>query len=413
MVVLQTGSAESFPLLVLSTFLVIPIIMTNICVSKRYQGMSIFSTLFCLTSLLFSAAMLYTVARKKSFELSVLGCYIQGIIIQFSAVSMVTLWMIIAYILKVVVVHKQRTLFIRKLIANKGKAIILSLIPPILLTAIPLTLAPAVPQRGAPICWIQEDVVTRIAAFDGWMLLALIIGGFQSCVVVQHLVSLAPSKKYSAPSDDTEESARMLIMQKTIKDYVVRHTLFLVGFLFVFIGIAQNSIVNWWSSSFSGANRTNTTSRPANRHELSDRIFQDTYSIIGILVFLVFGTALDMRTLWWRWLCWFNKHTEDGLHEEEDNGIRRDTSIAISIDNAFLDEVTLRGSFRSSISSLGENFNVNDTQVSLSKSIESNGARNIFRKDVGNTGHSPRHFLGLEEGGHVVESENQVVLEDA
>ncbi len=361
------ASPESFPLLCASAALVVPVILTNLCVAKRREGVSVFSTGFLLASLAFSCAVAWTSpALPDSLSPAANGtgaprmllaesgmrtvCYVQGALIQFTCVAMVSYWLLVGLVLKKVVVDHHTMTDVKR---RRHMYALAALLPAVLLTAIPLAIHAPVPQRSMPACWLREVPAMRLPGFDGWMLLALLVGGYHVVRVVRTLASLGLMGKLCADSwpappvvcsmdcdnqtaqqhhqqqqqppqrpapwaEHAQQTPEERLRAQTVRDYVVRHTLFLIAFLVVSIGVGQQLVVQLIMQY--------------HHNRLSSRVFQDAYSSVGILGFLVFGTALDVRTLWWRWFrrvccCGYCcDNAEEGEGEEEEGWSRRGSS---------------------------------------------------------------------------------------
>ena len=270
-------SLESFYLLLLSIFLVLPVILANLCSRARRSGPSLFSTYFLFSSLLCSSLMLITNAEfttrllKLSANSTLVDvqngtamCWVQGVLLQFSVVAMVFSWLVISFVLKRIVINNEKLLDIMK---DKYRLTAAWLIPSIMLTILPFVRNPPEPQAVLPYCWLHNNTVYKLTSFYGWMFLVTVLGGSNIIPVVQKLRNFW--------------SAAMEHDTKTIRDYIRRHTWFFVLFAVVFVAVIQYTLstglgISTW-------------------YRISSHIFVIALSSIGIMGFLVFGTA---RALW-------------------------------------------------------------------------------------------------------------------
>ena len=315
-------STVSFVLLLLSAFLVIPVCLANGCLQQRRKGPSIYTSLFLSSSLLFSCTMLVTnrrVATLLHYNVSDMThpqCWVQGIAVQFSATSMTTSWLIVAHVLYQIVVKDQKT---KQIMSNKCYLMIVWwLIPSTILTVVPFLIKKPVWQTNLDFCWLNEDATYQLLSFHIWMFLIALLGARKIVPVLQKLRNYCRSGSTNI----------------TIRDYIVRHTMFILSFVLVFVLVCQYAVTLWFVRRYP-MSKNSKWFLVAHQgwYAISAQIMNVAYSSIGILGFLVFGTAHQLLKK--VCFCCFNRNTlspsfseplrvvngsmgEEELEEEED-----------------------------------------------------------------------------------------------
>lgn len=270
-------SNVSLILLSLSAFLVIPVISANVCLKKRRNSPSIYSSLFLSTSLLFSCTMLTSnrhVADLLNYSVNTSHCWLQGIVVQFSATSMMMTWLIVSHVLHQIVVKYRR---MNQIMAKKYYLIFVWwLIPSTVLTILPFLFKPPVWQSNLDFCWLNEDTMYQLLSFHVWMLIITFLGAKNLVPVLKKL----------------HNHWRNGTTNTTVKDYIVRHTMFILFFSLVFILVSQYAVTLWFVKvrPLSGKMKWFLVLHEQ-WYTVSVQIMNIAYSSIGILGFLVFGTA--------------------------------------------------------------------------------------------------------------------------
>ena len=275
---------EALVLLSLSTVLVVPVILANVCLKKRRNSPSIYSALFLSTSLLFSCTMLATNRRiaallhyndsvnKMMTHATTPGCWVQGIFVQFSATSMMTTWLIVAYVLNQIVA--QRKTMSEGMSYKWHLAFGWWLIPSLTLTVVPFLFRPPEWQRNLDFCWLNEDHIWyQLLSFHGWMFVITLLGARNIFPVLR---TLRNHWRYGE-HNNTRSATR---------DYIVRHTLFIMFFSIVFVLVTQYTFTLWLMRAAVVVHEQ--------YYAISAQLTNVAYSSIGTLGFVVFGTANNL-----------------------------------------------------------------------------------------------------------------------
>lgn len=309
--------AYSFWLVVTSALLVVPIVATNLVNKKRRNSPSIYSTVFLGTSFVYSLAFVATSTPVLGNKPHVLQadsplCVVQGAVIQFCVCMLLLSWLLCAYALYKIVTGPPSA--IEQLSAYRRRHIIGCIVLSAALTAFPylLTGGPE-PQHNGLFCWLNNDVSlfwSKFASFLVWFFLILCIGCYYIVAVLRKLCAVF--------NEQTEEGPRV-----AIRDFVHRHTLLMLAFLVVFVCVTQQVVIRMcysrgWINDDSLPTH-NTTSNTADAtaafssysrshpppmlQEVSELVFTLAYSSVGLLGFLVFGTARALRHIWWAAIC--------------------------------------------------------------------------------------------------------------
>ena len=359
--------AYSFWLVVTSAVLVVPVVATNLIHKKRRNSPSIYSTVFLGTSFVYSLAFVATstpVLGTDALLATSPLCIMQGVVIQFCVCMLLLSWLLCAYALYKIVTGPPSA--IEKLSAYRRRHIIGCMVLSAALTAFPYLLIGAPePQQNGLFCWLNNDVSlfwSKFASFLVWFFLILCIGCYYIIAVLRKLCAVF--------NEQTEEGPRL-----AIRDFVHRHTLLMLAFLVVFVCVAQQVVIrmcysrgwikddpfptdNTTSSTMSNtANATATFYSPSYPppmlQQVSELVFTLAYSSVGLLGFLVFGTARALRHIWWAAMCGPSsdqngcgpKYASSGSIStmDMDNGTRHSYVVSFEADSVIWSEELVYG----------------------------------------------------------------------
>ncbi len=274
----------SLPLLLTSAALVVPVILTNLCVAWRRRTPSIWSTIFLLGSLSLSATLAATAlpGGPAWIAQSPTICFAQGLAVQVSVIVMCLGWLMCAYSLHQIVVKHvpMETLRQRRL-----RHLSVCFVCLCILTGVPVYLSSPRPYSAGLFCWLNEKqgFGLTFASFYLEMFVILCTGGYYVCAVLRRLRQHALA---GSPAD-----------QQTLNDYTKRHILFLACFAVVHVCTVQDLVVSRVDARHARvAVGGNSTHVPGNA--VSEYIFVVAYSTIGIMGFIVFGTAGSILKQW-------------------------------------------------------------------------------------------------------------------
>ena len=104
------------------------------------------------------------------------------------------------------------------------------LIPSTILTVVPFVIKKPVWQTNLDFCWLNEDATYQLLSFHIWMFLIALLGARKIVPVLQKLRNYCRSGSTNI----------------TIRDYIVRHTMFILSFVLVFVLVCQYAVTLWF-----------------------------------------------------------------------------------------------------------------------------------------------------------------------